>query len=29
LITKYNGDPACVKPETREKLIARGWTLEN
>jgi len=29
LITKYNGAPACVKPETREKLIARGWTLEN
>jgi hypothetical protein len=29
LITKYNGAPACVKPETREKLIERGWTLEN
>jgi hypothetical protein len=29
LIKKYNGAPACVKPETREKLIARGWTLEN
>jgi hypothetical protein len=28
LIKKYNGAPACVKPETREKLIARGWTLE-
>lgn len=28
LITKYNGDPACVKQETREKLIERGWTLE-
>jgi hypothetical protein len=29
LITKYDGAPACVKPETREKLIERGWTLEN
>jgi hypothetical protein len=29
LIKKYNGDPACVKQETREKLIERGWTLEN
>ncbi len=29
LITKYDGSPACVKPETREKLIERGWTLEN
>lgn len=29
LITKYNGAPACVKPETREKLIARGWTVQN
>jgi uncharacterized Zn finger protein len=29
LITKYNGAPACVKPETREKLIERGWTLGN
>jgi len=28
LIKKYNGDPACVKPETREKLIERGWTLD-
>jgi hypothetical protein len=28
LITKYNGAPACVKPETREKLIERGWTLK-
>ena len=29
LITKYDGAPACVKPETREKLIERGWTLED
>jgi len=29
LITKYDGSPACVKPETREKLIERGWALEN
>ena len=29
LITKYNGAPACVKPETREKLIERGWTLKD
>ena len=28
LITKYDGSPACVKPETREKLIERGWALE-
>jgi hypothetical protein len=28
MITKYNGNPACVKPETREKLIERGWALE-
>jgi len=28
LITKYNGSPACVKPETREKLIERGWSIE-
>jgi len=28
LITKYNGAPACVKPQTREKLIERGWALE-
>ena len=29
LITKYNGSPACVKPQTREKLIERGWALED
>ncbi|KRT61332.1 MAG: hypothetical protein XU09_C0006G0255 [Thaumarchaeota archaeon CSP1-1] len=29
LITKYDGSPACVKPETREKLIERGWALED
>jgi len=25
LVAKYNGSPACVKPETAEKLIQRGW----
>jgi len=25
LIIKYNGSPACVKPETAEKLAERGW----
>lgn len=29
LITKYDGSPACVKLETREKLIERGWTLKD
>jgi len=28
LITKYDGSPACVKPQTREKLIERGWAIE-
>jgi hypothetical protein len=28
MVTKYNGNPACVKPQTREKLIERGWALE-
>ncbi len=28
-VTKYNGDPACVKPQTREKLIERGWALKD
>jgi len=26
LISKYNNHPACVKPETKEKMIERGWT---
>jgi hypothetical protein len=25
LVIKYNGSPACVKPETKQKLIERGW----
>jgi len=25
LIQKYDGSPACVKPETISKLIERGW----
>lgn len=27
LIQKYNGLPACVNPDTRKKLIERGWTV--
>lgn len=27
LITKYDGSPACVKPLTAEKLIQRGWII--
>jgi len=26
LVTKHDGSPACVKPETKQKLIERGWT---
>jgi serpin B len=26
LIKKYDGTPICVTPETREKLIERGWS---
>jgi hypothetical protein len=26
LIKKYSGSAACVKPETAEKLVERGWT---
>lgn len=26
LIQKYDGSPACVKPETVQKLVERGWT---
>jgi len=25
LIKKYDGSPSCVKPETKQKLIERGW----
>ncbi|MCH7561250.1 MAG: hypothetical protein IIC67_07805 [Thaumarchaeota archaeon] len=25
LVTKHDGSPACVKPETKIKLIERGW----
>ncbi|MDH3203350.1 MAG: hypothetical protein OEL81_01570 [Nitrosopumilus sp.] len=25
LVQKYDGSPACVKPETKQKLIERGW----
>jgi hypothetical protein len=27
LVKKYNGFPACVKPETDPKLMQRGWIL--
>ena len=27
VIKNSNGNPACVKPETKTKLIERGWTL--
>jgi len=27
LVTKHDGSPACVKHETKQKLIERGWTL--
>ena len=27
LIQKYDGSSACVKPETKQKLIERGWAL--
>jgi hypothetical protein len=27
LVIKYNGNPACVKPETKIKLIERGWAV--
>ena len=29
LIKKYNGMSACVKPQTKEKLIQRGWAIES
>lgn len=28
LVTKYDSTPACVKPETKQKLIERGWTQD-
>lgn len=28
LIQKYDGSPACVTPETKIKLIERGWTKQ-
>ena len=28
LIKKYNGSPSCVKPETKQKLIERGWAVD-
>ena len=29
MIKKYNGMSACVKPQTKEKLIQRGWAIES
>lgn len=29
LVTKYDGSPACVKPETISKLIERNWTTQS
>jgi len=29
LIQKYDGSPACVKPETKQKLIERGWAYDH
>jgi hypothetical protein len=29
IIKASNGNPACVKPETKEKLIQRGWTVND
>ena len=28
LVVKLNATPACVKPETKEKLIEKGWAVE-
>ena len=28
LIKKYDGSPSCVKPETKQKLIERGWAMD-
>jgi len=29
MIKKYNGMSACVKPQTKDKLIQRGWAIES
>lgn len=29
MIKKYNGMSACVKPQTKAKLIQRGWAIES
>ena len=28
MVTKQDGSPACVKEQTRQKLIERGWALD-
>jgi len=28
VVTKHDGSPACVKHETKQKLIERGWALD-
>jgi len=29
LVQKYDGSPACVKPESKQKLMDRGWITNN
>ena len=29
IVAKNDGTPACVKPETKEKLVERGWASNN
>ena len=28
LVLRTNGNPSCVKPQTAEKLIQRGWAID-
>lgn len=28
LVTRHDGSPACVKPETKEKLMQKGWAID-
>ena len=28
IVTKHDGSPACVKEQTKQKLIERGWALD-
>lgn len=29
LLQRYDGTPACVNPETKQKLIERGWARDD